>query len=185
MPHSFTQYVHFSGGSPAGIARRLGDHRQPLNPATPGLMKPQSIFFAIIAGTILFPCAIRAQYAVGWFTIDGGGGVSSGAGYSVAGTVGQPDAGTMGGGAFTLVGGFWSLFTPAPTTPSLRITLIGTNALVSWPNPSPGFTLEETPTLTGPIIPWSNVSQTPTVVGSDQQVTVPAKTGNRFYRLKK
>ena len=52
----------------------------------------------------------RAQFSIDWFTIDGGGGASSGAGFQVAGTIGQPDAQTppvMTGGAFQLPGGFW------------------------------------------------------------------------------
>ena len=43
-----------------------------------------------------------------WSTIDGGGGSSSGGGYALGGTIGQPDAGIMNGGAYTLVGGFWN-----------------------------------------------------------------------------
>lgn len=54
----------------------------------------------------------HAQYDLSWFTIDGGGLMSStGGNYSLAGTIGQPDAGTftspMAGGTFELVGGFW------------------------------------------------------------------------------
>lgn len=42
-----------------------------------------------------------------WNTIDGGGGTSEAGAYSLSGTVGQPDAGTMGGGSYTLSAGFW------------------------------------------------------------------------------
>jgi len=42
-----------------------------------------------------------------WFTIDGGGGASSGGGYQLIGSLGQPDAGRLAGGAYTLSGGFW------------------------------------------------------------------------------
>ncbi len=49
-----------------------------------------------------------AQYAVNWYTIDGGGGTSSGATYTVSGTIGQPDAGApMTGATYTVTGGFW------------------------------------------------------------------------------
>lgn len=42
-----------------------------------------------------------------WSSIDGGGGYSSGGGFELTGTIGQPDAGaTMTGGAFSLDGGF-------------------------------------------------------------------------------
>ena len=50
-------------------------------------------------------------YSVDWFKVAGGGGTSTGDVYTVSGTFGQPDAGgPMGGGGFTVVGGFWSLF---------------------------------------------------------------------------
>ena len=45
---------------------------------------------ALLAGV---PAA-WAQYDLGWFTIDGGGGMfSTGGGYELGGTIGQPDAG--------------------------------------------------------------------------------------------
>ena len=43
-----------------------------------------------------------AQYSLDWFSIDGGAGTSTGGVYSVSGTIGQPDAGTMAGGSYTL-----------------------------------------------------------------------------------
>ncbi len=46
-------------------------------------------------------------YDLSWWTVDGGGGRSSGGAYTLRGTVGQPDAGEMTGGSFRLVGGFW------------------------------------------------------------------------------
>ena len=45
-----------------------------------------------------------------WSTIDGGGATSTGGGFDLAGTIGQPDAQTlpvMTGGTFALTGGFW------------------------------------------------------------------------------
>ena len=47
-------------------------------------------------------------YDLTWNTIDGGGGMfSTGVTYSLGGTIGQADAGTMSGGTYTLNGGFW------------------------------------------------------------------------------
>src|SRR5687767_5768989 len=91
-------------------------------------------------------CSVRAQsYSIDWFTIDGGGGTSTGGVYSVTGTIGQPDAGgPMTGGSFSISGGFWSLLSAVqtPGAPRLTISLTGTNtALVSWPSPSSGFSL--------------------------------------------
>ncbi len=45
-------------------------------------------------------------YTLNWWTV--GGTISStGGDYAIVGTVGQPDAGTMSGGDYTLAGGFW------------------------------------------------------------------------------
>jgi hypothetical protein len=50
-----------------------------------------------------------ADYAIDWFTIDGGGAMfSSGGEYTLGGTIGQPDAGTHAGSPYTLTGGFWA-----------------------------------------------------------------------------
>jgi hypothetical protein len=47
-------------------------------------------------------------YDLTWHTIDGGGGTSSGGGFMLSGTIGQPDAGVMSNEQFTLAGGFWA-----------------------------------------------------------------------------
>ncbi len=47
-------------------------------------------------------------YDLTWNTIDGGGYTwSEGGPYSLGSTVGQPDAGVLSGGGYTLAGGFW------------------------------------------------------------------------------
>ncbi len=58
--------------------------------------------------SLLAAGAAQAQLAINWFTIDGGGGTSSGGTFSLSGTIGQPDAGIMTGGTFTVSGGFWA-----------------------------------------------------------------------------
>jgi len=54
----------------------------------------------------------RGGFDLSWYTIDGGGGTSTGGGFELGGTIGQPDAGPAGGpmtgGGFELVGGFWA-----------------------------------------------------------------------------
>jgi hypothetical protein len=54
------------------------------------------------------PAAPTADYEITWYTIDGGGGSATGGAYTLNGTVGQPDAGTLIGGSYTLAGGYWS-----------------------------------------------------------------------------
>ena len=47
-------------------------------------------------------------YSLAWYTVDGGGHTwSSGGTYALGGTVGQPDAGDVAGGSYTLGAGFW------------------------------------------------------------------------------
>jgi hypothetical protein len=75
-------------------------------------MKPTIILrvICLLALTLALGAAALAQtgYSVAWWTIDGGGAASSGGGYILGGTAGQPDAGRLTGGGYTLVGGFWS-----------------------------------------------------------------------------
>ena len=139
-----------------------------------------------LASFVASVCFLQAQsYSIDWFTIDGGGGTSTGGVYSVSGTIGQPDAGHMSGGNFSLDGGFWSIIAAVqlPGSPLLRIVLTTTNTVVvAWPAPSTGFGLQQNsvPNAGG----WGNVTNTVNVVGSENQVIVSPPTGNRFYRLK-
>ena len=52
--------------------------------------------------------ALAETYDLSWRSFDGGSGTSSGGEIELSGTIGQPDAGAMSGGAFAIVGGFWS-----------------------------------------------------------------------------
>ncbi len=49
----------------------------------------------------------NGQYELSWYTIDGGGGRSSGGDFTLTGTIGQPDAAYSAGGSYELLGGFW------------------------------------------------------------------------------
>jgi hypothetical protein len=57
---------------------------------------------------LVISAASRAngQYELSWYTIDGGGGTSSGGPYTLTGTIGQPDAAYSAGGEYELLGGF-------------------------------------------------------------------------------
>ena len=46
------------------------------------------------------------DYDLSWSTVDGGGRGSIGGSYTLMGTAGQPDAGVLSGGDYTLQGGF-------------------------------------------------------------------------------
>ncbi|MFM9996197.1 MAG: hypothetical protein ACKVU4_10390 [Phycisphaerales bacterium] len=69
-----------------------------------------------LAMMILVPILLGASNAAAqmgpgldltWNTYDGGGGVSTGGGFTVTGTIGQPDAGGMAGAPYEVRGGFW------------------------------------------------------------------------------
>jgi len=62
----------------------------------------------ILLLVILAATAASGQYKLSWYTIDGGGGRSSGGVFSVTGTIAQPDAAWSSGGDYELLGGFWT-----------------------------------------------------------------------------
>jgi hypothetical protein len=134
-----------------------------------------------VALLLATPLGTLAQpFAVDWYTIDGGGGISSGGTYTLHGTIGQPDAGTsaLRGGNFTLEGGFWpGLAVTIPGGgPTLIIQRSGVNVIMSWSPDAAGSALEQADTLTAPA--WA-----PAPVGNP--VVLPVGGTARFYRLKK
>ncbi len=69
---------------------------------------------------------------------------------------------------------------PAPET-TLRIFRDGTDAVLAWPNPSPGFQLQSSPSLSPPA--WTDVLTAPAIVGREKQVIWGPASGSRFFRL--
>ena len=138
-------------------------------------------------GVAMMAIIARAQdYTVDWFTVDGGGGTSTGGVYSVSGTIGQPDAGRMSGGSYTLDGGFWGIIgaVQMPGAPRLSVSLTVTNTvLVSWPYPSEGFSLQQNGALG--TTNWVAVTNAPVQAGQQWQLIAQPPAGNRFFRLLK
>lgn len=147
-------------------------------------MNTRFLFTALFCVFLLAAVSAHAQFAIDWFTLDGGGGQSSGGAYTLAGTIGQPDAGASSGGAYTLHGGFWSAFAVVQSAdaPTLRIVRSGANVTLAWLNPSSGFQLQESPSLSAPN--WTDVNTAPAVVGDERQVNQILAPGPRFYRLR-
>ena len=136
---------------------------------------------------LIFGFCVRAlgQYSIDWSTIDGGGGASTGGVFQVSGTIGQPDAGRMNGGNFSIDGGFWGIIAVVQThgAPALTILRTTTNTVVvSWPSPSTGWTLQQN-TNSVSSVNWSNAPGTIQDDGTTRTLTVNPPTGNRFYRL--
>lgn len=125
--------------------------------------------------TLLFTVLILAQpaqaqdYDLSWYTVDGGGGESTGGDFALRGTAGQADAGALAGGDYGVLGGFWvttwsQLLTPTPTE-TLARTVTSTPTNTPLP-PTRTFTATHTPlsptrtaTPTSPPVP---TTETPT-----------------------
>jgi hypothetical protein len=140
---------------------------------------PKAALFVV--GLMLSAQASFGQYSINWHSIDGGGGTSTGGVFSVSGTIGQPDAGRMSGGAYTLEGGFWAAAIAVQTqgAPALVIAPSGVGqASISWSPATPGWVLQEATTLAPPN--WSDSAS-----GASNPVSVPANLPTKFYRLHK
>jgi hypothetical protein len=146
-------------------------------------MKSLTVAVLLMLGSAAWSFA--QPYSIDWFTIDGGGGTSTGGVYSVSGTIGQPDAGRMSGGTFTLDGGFWGIIAAVqtPGSPLLRVARTITNTvLVAWPSSVSGFNLQQNAVIGSSN--WLPVTNSVNTVGSEFQVIISPPIGNRFYRLK-
>jgi hypothetical protein len=143
-------------------------------------MKSMKSTLYVLGSTLAIAMTAVAQYAINWSTIDGGGGTSTGGVYSVGGTIGQPDAGpTMTNGSYAVTGGFWALpqAVQTPGAPLLSIAPAGPGqATISWTPDTPGYVLQETPSLSP--TNWVNAPS-----GSTNPVVVPAGMPAKFYRL--
>ena len=146
----------------------------------------KSALLGAVAVLLLRVVSAQAQpYSIDWFTMDGGGGVSSGGDYTLNGTLGQPDAGTLSVGSYALEGGFWPGIAAPSTTgaPTLFIQLSGNSVIIFWPSPSTGFVLQQTASLGRPA--WSNVVQVPDDNGTLKSLTITDSPRENFYRLMK
>jgi hypothetical protein len=139
----------------------------------------------VAVGVLLAALGAMAQYSIDWFTVDGGGGTSTGGVYSVSGTIGQPDASpqTLQGGPYSVTGGFWSLYAvQMPGAPRLSIFRTSTNTVVvAWPAPADGWVLQQNLNLgtTNWVAPAESVNND----GTNKFIVVNPPQGNRYYRL--
>lgn len=81
------------------------------------------------------PAEATAPDAVEWWSIDAGGGVASGGGWTVVSAVGQPDAGALAGSSLILEGGL--LPTPEPAEPPLFADGFESGDFGAWSSVTP------------------------------------------------
>jgi hypothetical protein len=84
------------------------------------------------------PLSGHAQdYDISWYTVDGGGAMMAvGASFELSGTIGQPDAGTLTGSDFELIGGFWGAGAAGELP---QVTIVSANPPAASGNPyAPG-----------------------------------------------
>ncbi len=79
-------------------------------------MKTRMMLSTLLIAVVLLLmfASVQAQsgdgYDLAWNTIDNGGGPIGSGGYTLNGTIGQPDASApMSNGGYTLTGGFWNM----------------------------------------------------------------------------
>jgi hypothetical protein len=141
----------------------------------------------LLSFALLLSIAITSQaqpFSIDWYTMDGGGGTSTGGAFSLSGTIGQPDAGRLSGGDFSLEGGFWAGATAlqTPGSPFLHVSNSVSGVVVYWERPATGFVLDETASLAP-----SSWSQSPWPYQTNSThifITVPP-AGHKFYRLRR
>ncbi len=73
---------------------------------TIGAIPRLAVLMTLLVVLIAPAASSEGAYVLDWFTIDGGGGTSSGGPYTLTGTIGQPDAAYSAGGDYELLGGF-------------------------------------------------------------------------------
>jgi hypothetical protein len=93
------------------------------------------VVLPLIMGTVVLLLALTGSvmvengdsYDLYWWTVDGGGDtLSVGGGYSLGSAIGQPDAGPLIGGEYTLAGGFWNR-SPIATNSFIYLPLVNLN----------------------------------------------------------
>lgn len=65
------------------------------------------LLFILLLAAASLALAQGNSFSLGWWTVDGGGGVSGNGRYTLQSTIGQPDAGEMGDGRYALLSGYW------------------------------------------------------------------------------
>ncbi len=152
-------------------------------------MRKRVLISAVAAAAVAVGTALAQTgggFDLSWFSVDGGGGASSGSGYTLTGSIGQPDASSgLSGGGFTLTSGFLAAALPAQATTTPTATpLPGTPSPTPTPTPVPNTPtptpLPDTPTPT-PVVGTATPSPVP---GTElESVQIPLVSGFNLIAL--
>ncbi len=173
-------------GSPLPLSEPSANQARQKSARGPAHSNTRRRFVALFALAALpLISALAQSYSVDWYKVGGGGGTSTGGVYAVAGTIGQPDAGAMSGGPFTLTGGFWGLIAAVqtPGAPLLSVTRSNSTVIMTWPLPATGWLLHATTNLVTSGSVWTEIPPPYQTSGVNLQFTEPSPAGNRFHRL--
>jgi len=155
-----------------------------VNPETEVMRQIKWLF--CVALLLAVRSASAQSFSIDWYSVDGGGGTSTGGVYSLSGTIGQPDAGVHTGGPYTLVGGFWGIAIQTPGAPHLSISNSTSGIVIYWERPATDFVLDATPMLINSAPqPWTQVPFPYQTNATHIYVVVPSPTAEKFYRLRK
>lgn len=108
-------------------------------------MKRATVLVALLFPLLSLTWTALAQtgdgYDLSWWTADGSGtSQSSGGAYALASTAGQPDAGVLSGGDYTLRGGFQQCVVLHDLNGDGRVNMSDVQFVASrWHSPSPGL----------------------------------------------
>ena len=144
------------------------------------------LFCFLILQSVFCLRAEGQNYSIAWYKISGGGGASTGGTYAASGSIGQTDAsGTMSGGNFSAIGGFWSIMSVVQTAglPTLFITNSDNRVIVFWSDPATNrYQLQQNANLAN-VAGWGTTSYTISPANGTNSITITSPTGRLFFRL--
>lgn len=136
----------------------------------------------------LLAAGAQAQFTLESRVTSGGGGSSTGARFSITGSIGQHDASeALQSPGYAFGGGFWHTVVPTPGAPDLEIRRHPFTGVVrvSWRDPEGKYELEES---SGPnaLAPgsWSTVAGPYPVAGAVFIHEIATPNGSQFFRLR-
>lgn len=147
----------------------------------------------VVAGSLAVLPVFAQPFSISSHVIGGGGGVSSGGGFQVVGTIGQPDAAPrLASGCWSVDPGFWGAYAAVqtPGAPALRIRVEGDDVLVSFTPTCEDWVLQfATELMIGPIpTDWRDDPFGGPILVGDEMVRrfhTPSWGPRLFFRLRK